>query len=170
MKFLVLPLSIILLIILVSLIMGDKLNYLIYFFFCNSKFGKVLLDYNKRALEVFCKERDKNKDIDNAIVSTRKIRRRIFKTLFVVLVVIAYSFILAFCVKKYTHIAITESGIHVIQVCAVCLVLWALLGRCGWEVQTHKGVTLPEYINDLWFRTLNVISAHLFLFSYFYKK
>lgn len=60
-------------------------------------------------------------------------------------------------------------NLQIIQIFAIFFILWALLGQSGWDVQTIKGLTLPEYINGLWFRVLNIISAYLFVFAYFYS-
>lgn len=149
--------------------MGDNLSYLFYFYFSPSKFEKISPDYNKQKMVEYNREKERNKNIDNVTISGRRLRRRIYKTLLIMVVVLIYSYVLAFVIKNYTNITITTTVITRIQIFAVFLVLWALLGQLGWSIQTFKGLTAPEYINDLWFRVLNVISAHLVLFGYFFK-
>ena len=171
MKYFILLLSTIILIIMVSFFMKDSPKYLFSFFLNSKKFEKISPEYwNKREISYNKTKRvEKEQGIDNITVSGRKLRTRIVKTLFIMIVVAVYSFFIAFLAKKLMQTSINDNILNWIQVSAIFLVLWALLGQLGWSIQTIKGISLPEYINDLWFRTLNVVAAHLFLFSYFFK-
>ncbi len=54
-----------------------------------------------------------------------------------------------------------------LQVAAAVLILWGVLGKLGWAIQTYKGVTLPEQINEFWFRLVTILGMYLMVFSLF---
>jgi len=47
------------------------------------------------------------------------------------------------------------------------LLLWAVLGLLGWEIQTIAGGTLPELANKAWYRTLHIIGMYLLFIAIF---
>lgn len=98
---------------------------------------------------------------------TQKLRANIFKSAYIVVCILLFSFIFAFIMKKW--FPVSQNFITIIQIISVLLILWGLLGKLGWTLQTFSGVTLQEQINNYWFRILNGLGAYLLLFSYFHN-
>ena len=59
----------------------------------------------------------------------------------------------------------STSETRVLQIAATALLLGATLSVLGWEIQSYKGVTLPERVNRWIFRTLYVLGTYLLLLS-----
>jgi len=98
---------------------------------------------------------------------TKKLRNNILKSLAIVVIILCFSFLAAYVFNKYFNIS--ERLIYILQVLAASLILWALLSKLGWSIQTINGTTLQEQINEYWFRILNSIGAFLLFFTYFYN-
>ena len=49
------------------------------------------------------------------------------------------------------------------QIASAFLILWAVLGQLGFEIETWDGNSLPERINKYWFRILMVFGTYLLM-------
>ncbi len=52
-----------------------------------------------------------------------------------------------------------------IRVLPAPLILWAVWGRRGWDIQSFSGRTLPERVNDTWFRCAYGLGVFLLILA-----
>ena len=157
------------LVVLMLLLSGqmNKASYLRNFFF----FPKRYQEQNTKEHYKQEQERsnlEKNKYANNKLQSFHKLRKRILWAFIAVVLVSIYA-LLSVYFASFLGISLSGKSIILIQSFAVVFVFLALLSQLGWEIQTIDGITLNEYINDLWFKLLNVISIYLLLFSNIYQ-
>jgi len=98
---------------------------------------------------------------------TQMLRNNIIKSLYIILGVLLMSILSAYIMRRFFPVG--QNFIITIQVVSVLVILWALLGKLGWSLQTGGGTTLQEQVNNYWFRILNSLGAYFLLFSYFYN-
>lgn len=60
---------------------------------------------------------------------------------------------------------VPSTSIAGLRVLSAGFVLWAVLGRLGFKIQTYKGTTLPEQVNDVWFRVTYGLGTYLLMLS-----
>ncbi len=77
MKILIMFVSVILLLIMASFIMGDNLIHLIYFYLNPKKSLEISLQYYNKTLEKYNSDKQKFKDTDNIVVNYYRVRNRI---------------------------------------------------------------------------------------------
>ena len=111
------------------------------------------------------KRRDELKD--QISKNTAKLRNSIYQGFVTVLSVLICSFLFAFIMVRF--VSITGKYLLLIQVFSGFLILWALIAKLGWNIQTIGGNTLPEQINTFWFIFLNVIGGFCLFFTYFFN-
>lgn len=181
-NFLIIILSLVLFIVCACFISGQARNFnkLFFLIFMPGKFISLSVDDSiakeKETNEGFKQRFDNDENyrktrheelLKQFSDSTNELRGNIGKTFTFVFLVTLLSFVLAIFVKKYVFI--NPEIILLIQIFSSFLVLWALLGQLGQSIQTFDGTTLPEQINEYWFRFLNCIGIGLFFFSCFYQ-
>lgn len=98
--------------------------------------------------------------------SSEKLKNSISQALFTVIRILLFSFGIA-CISA-SYISLGRGGTLIIQILSTFLILWALVGKLGWSLQTWKGETLPEKVNDFWFKLLNILGLLLLFFALFY--
>jgi hypothetical protein len=49
----------------------------------------------------------------------------------------------------------------------VVLIAWIVLGRCGWNIQTWTGDSIPETFDKWFFRTFYILSFYLLTLFFF---
>ena len=54
-----------------------------------------------------------------------------------------------------------------LQAVSAFLILWSIFGNVGRDIQTIDGDTLPEKINEVWFRLLTLLGIYLLVLSLF---
>jgi len=151
------------------LISGEikKTSYLFNFFFSTKRYQEQnAKEYYQREINKYNTE--KQKYPDNQVQSFIKIRKRIKWAFFAVVSIALYS-LMSVYLASGLGLSLSKEQLILIQSVAIMVVFWALLSQLGWEIRTIKGLTLNEYINDLWFRLLNAISIYLLLFSNIYQ-
>ena len=153
---------------------------LFFFIFLPAKFANQSADYsmqeNIREIKGL-KERiesDKNykqKRIDELkdqfSKSTYDLRNSIYQGLMTVFRVSMCAILFAFIMTHF--ISLSEKHILLIQLFSGFLILWALIAKLGWSIQTTHGNTLPEQMNSFWFIFLNVIGIFCLFFTYFFN-
>ena len=55
--------------------------------------------------------------------------------------------------------------VHGLRLASAGLILWAVIGRPGWELQTWSGKTLPELVGHGWFKTTYSVGIYLLALS-----
>jgi len=98
---------------------------------------------------------------------TNKLRNSIFRAFVMVLLIFICAFLSAFIMKNYVNI--TKKWLFIIQIISAFVILWALMGKLGFGIQTFCGDTLPEQVNNFWFIFLNVIGIYFLFFTYFFN-
>lgn len=182
MKIVITMVSLLLLLVCASFISGPIRNFSKVFllFFAPDRFVKMSVEQavtNEKKTNQGFKERfESNEDYRKSrleefsnqfIKSTDKIRQSVWKSFQFVFLITFLSVILAFFTKQYVFIS--AEVLTLIQIFSSFLILWSLLGQLGWTIQTIDGTTLPEQVNDYWFRFLNCVGIGLFFFSCFYQ-
>jgi len=115
-------------------------------------------DYKKASTE------EKRKQFTDA---RNKVWNTICRAFLMVLLIFICAVLSAFIMRDF--ITITDKWLLIIQIVSAFLILWALMGKLGWSIQTHGGTTLPEKINNFWFIFLNVIGIYFLFFTYFFN-
>jgi len=64
---------------------------------------------------------------------------------------------------------LTVTKINIIRVISIAIIAWAVLSKVGWDIQTWSGNTLPEKVNNIFFRVLYIIGFYLVIISIFLK-
>jgi len=77
---------------------------------------------------------------------TQKLRRSILWSLPLVIMLFVAAWITAYTLASRLH-----PFAQVLRFGSAGLILWAILGRLGWSIQTYKGITLEERLNNGWF-------------------
>ncbi|HIE34909.1 MAG TPA: hypothetical protein EYP79_01765 [Campylobacterales bacterium] len=98
--------------------------------------------------------------------STITLRGSIFHACLCVLAALTIAVITALITKRYLGIPIDSNTLLIIRLIGLFSIVWAIFSKVGWEIQTIKGESLPEIINQFWFRLLYTIGA-FFLFLAF---
>lgn len=87
-----------------------------------------------------------------------EVRRGIVTSLILVLVATAVGFIVGAAVGRMSG----PSGAPLadgLQVVGIGILLWATLGKQGWDIQTFDGRTVPEVLNRWVYRSLYVLGS-----------
>ena len=90
---------------------------------------------------------------------TQKLRRSILWSLPLVVMLFVAAWITA-----YTLASRLNPFVEVLRFTSAGLILWAVLGRL-WSIQTWKGTTLEEKLNDAWFRITYSLGIYLLALS-----
>jgi hypothetical protein len=93
---------------------------------------------------------------------TSALRRSVLSSLVTVLALAAAAWL-----SSSPLAGVSGSTISGLRTLSAALILWAVLGRLGWNIQTFQGDTLPERFNSLWFRLIYVTGAYLLVLSMF---
>ena len=99
--------------------------------------------------------------------STYKLRNSIYQAFITVFLVSICAILFAFILANF--ISITSEQIIFIRTISAFLILWALIGKLGWSIQTIGANTIPEQTNNFWFIFLNVIGSFSLFFTYFFN-
>jgi len=109
---------------------------------------------------------DKKKEYADSIhKSTREICGSIFQSMIWVTSITITAFIFAVIIHVVFPSFLRYSGI--LQIISACLILWGILGRLGWSIQTWKAETLPEKVNEFWFRLVTIIGIFVLMLTLF---
>src|SRR5690242_12965563 len=83
-----------------------------------------------------------------------------FKLIFLTTIVAVCT---ALATQNFVHI---PSGISSgLQYLGTLIMIWATLGKAGWQIQTFEGNTLTERLNDTIFRGLYVVGTFALVFG-----
>ena len=77
---------------------------------------------------------------------------------------VAGTFILAWPPALYLGEKLTPY-VSYLQAISAFMILWSIFGKAGWSIQTSDGETLPEKINEAWFRILTWVGIYLLVLS-----
>lgn len=153
-------------------------KHLVIFIICPGKIAKISAeDAIKKRLkdEAFKKRFDSDqayheKEIaeteDDFVKRIDKLENSIRQGFITVMLVAIASAISVNLFKAY--FSFTSDTITITQIVSVFLILWALISKLGWPIQTFKGNTIPEQIDNFWFILLNVVGTYLLFTTYFY--
>jgi hypothetical protein len=164
--------------ILYSLKHKERFQHLINLFLFREKFiTSVVEDSIKRSCEdnsSFKNQWDNNQEWRNQrrqefneqfSKSANELKNHIGQALLTVIKTLGFIW-LTFCV--ITDSFFVPSGIPVyLQIVSALFILWAVIGKLGYPIQTIGGKSLPETIDNFWFIFLNVIGAMLLFSSQF---
>ncbi len=101
----------------------------------------------------------------NHSTSSDEVKNSIWRAFLTVGKILFFALGAAYCFSKFT---ISDDVISVTQIISAFLILWALIGKLGWSIQTIGGQTPMEKANDFWFLVLNTIGIFCLFFSQFY--
>lgn len=124
-------------------------------FFCNKK-------WFDRYIQKFYEE---DYNLSNFDESTNKIRKNLRRGLWTNLIV--FVFIILFVWWRYHPQLTWFNGIKVL---AAYLALTVTLGRGGWAIQTFKGGSLPERIDNTIYRGAQYINVIILLITIYHPK
>ncbi len=97
---------------------------------------------------------------------TKEIRHSIGASLRLVIIIAVaagLSSLLLLCYSKPLSIYITPWT----YVLSAVVLLWAVLAKVGWSIQTMAGDSLPEQLNEVFFRFLMAVGTYSLLFGLF---
>jgi len=97
--------------------------------------------------------------------STNKLRGAIWHSFAVVILIVVLSLLATLVFKRW--FPLKPAFIQILQIISAFVILWGLLGQLGWSIQTIGGTSLPEQVNNYWFRILNSIGMFLLFFCLF---
>lgn len=90
--------------------------------------------------------------------ATRAMRRALLTSLIYVLGSILLGVIVGraiVAVELWEPLGASE----IAQYVGIAILLWATLGKVGWDIQTLNGTTIPEQTNELLYRLLYVVGS-----------
>jgi len=91
---------------------------------------------------------------------TQTLRRSILSSLVIVAVLCFFAWVTRALVGE-----LPARWIAGVRVLSGGLILWAVLGRLGWKIQTWNGTSLPERVNDTWFKLTYGLGVYLLMLS-----
>ena len=95
----------------------------------------------------------------NRADKTRRLRHSIFGSLAAVIALALAAW------GTSLLIGIPPQAIRILRLASAGLIVWAVLGRLGWEIQTWKAVTLVEQVNRTSFRLAYGLGVYLLMLS-----
>lgn len=95
-------------------------------------------------------------------------RSSIKKSFFTVIKLVLLAFLAAQMFRGV--FSISPQWINILQAFSAFLILWSLLGQLGRSIEIFSGESLPEQIDNVWFRILNSASTVVLFFTFFYQK
>lgn len=135
------------------------------FFWPSRLIQKTVEDYHEmKTPEAIEEEQRKNKEIPQSKRSIDGIRKALFWSFILVL----FSVTAALAVGKVYYLC---GGVRhlffeeILQYSGIGILLWATLGKVGWDIQTIDGNTIPELVNEWVFRFLYVIGSFMLVLS-----
>ena len=66
-------------------------------------------------------------------------------------------------------ISISSSTLSIVQTASAFLILWAIVGKLGYPIQTMGGESVPEIMDKFWFIILNIVGIFFLFFTQFYS-
>ncbi len=166
-------------VILYSLKHRDNLGRLLKLFFCHEKFVSLAVE---ETIKMNCEasgsyktkyENDENwkaeeiaKCTKQLFENTKKVKNSIWEAFWTVAKTLGFAWLIACVVTN--SILFPSNLSSILQIISAFLILWALIGKLGYPIQTFDGQTLPELIDNFWFIVLNVLGVLCLFFSQFY--
>ncbi|HHT9155106.1 MAG TPA: hypothetical protein ACFYD5_04755 [Candidatus Tripitaka sp. YC43] len=137
-----------------------------YFLFCKNKFTELEIDriceanftsnieFKKKYLT---RESIPEKQIEewrNSVNErAHKLRMSILHSFLITFIILILSAALSYTFSPESWLSKLSKN-SVLLVVSTFLLLWATYGKLGWEIQTIKGSSYVEKINDCWFRII----------------
>ena len=154
---------------------AERIKFLMLFLFNPLKFANISAQeafIEECQSNISLKEKSKRDDVykqkfikelrNQFLESTNELRNSIKQAFFTVLI----SLFLAYFTPKTL---INAKHLYPLQLFSVFLILWGIVGKLEWEVQTFNGSSKPEEINRFWYLSLNIIGSFLLFYGYFYS-
>ena len=95
---------------------------------------------------------------------TTTVRRAVGYSLVLVLLVIFLGWVTGHALNRIVGPP-SQATARLILYSGIGTLLWATLGKCGWSIQSFKGTTLPEQVDDFLFRVLYLVGSFLLVLS-----
>ena len=92
------------------------------------------------------------------------VRKAMGYSLLLVLAVIMAGWLVGHLLNRFVGPP-SQAVARLILYSGIGTLLWATLGKCGWNIQSWKGTTLPEQVDDFLFRVLYLIGSFLLVLS-----
>jgi hypothetical protein len=135
-------------------------------FFWPSRLIQKTEDYYKKinTPEAIAEKQRKNNEIPQSKRSIYSIRKALFWSF----VLVMLSVISALIVGKIYYLC---GGVRhqfleeILQYSGIGILLWATLGKVGWDIQTMDGDTIPELVNEWVFRFQYVVGSFILVLS-----
>jgi len=98
--------------------------------------------------------------------SFKKLSNSIYQGFMTVLITLGSALAAAYLLVVFD---IPSYVLTTMQIISAFSILWAIVGKLGYPIQTIGGTTLPEAIDNFWFIFLNVIGIFCLFFTQFYS-
>ena len=143
----------------------STLTLLFFLIFCPSKFiahseAHLAWMNTKEGME----EKAKRNAVPYPESATKAIRGALLSSLIYVLVSIVLGAVIGRCIVG-AQIWEPRLASEIAQYLGIAILLWATLGKVGWNIQTLNGTTLPERVNELVYRLLYVVGSFMLALS-----
>jgi len=95
---------------------------------------------------------------------TTTLRKAVGYSLLLVLVVVLLGWVAGQLLNRFVGPP-SQATARLILYSGIGTLLWATLAKCGWNIQSWNGTTLPEQVNDFLFRVLYLAGSFLLVLS-----
>ena len=100
--------------------------------------------------------------------SIHLVRGHVFRALRIALGTAFFSWFVYF-ILSLLSICIPHRILLVMRFFGYVFVLWGIFSPAGWKIQTFKGETLPEIVDEEWHRLIYMFGLTLLLLSYLFE-
>jgi hypothetical protein len=95
---------------------------------------------------------------------THEVRKKLFSSFLEGLFAVGAGYVTGLVFANHYGPA-SDTCIQVLQYLGVAIILWATLAKGGWNIQTTKGESLPEKVDQWIYRLLYLVGSYFLVLS-----